>query len=102
MQENANAVNVMNYANQNFGSENVSTTPSGVIKVYVNQMGGGDILTLSNMLRWADIKVKGSDTKMLIILVPKPFHTWGEDVAQDVEACFSSDFEPEVYTGAKG
>lgn len=71
MQNNVNAVNVLTSATLNFGNENVQTCDGGVIKVLIKELRNGDLLTLSNLLIWADIQVKRSGSGLLILLIPK-------------------------------
>lgn len=71
MQENVNAICVMDYAVQNFGSENISTSLDGVIRCSIKAMSSGDIVTVSNMLRWADVGIKRSDKGLLVLVKPK-------------------------------
>lgn len=69
---NVNAENVLNSLVQNFGDLGISTCDGGVIKLQVKELGNGDILNISNMLQWADIKVKRSNTSILVLFIPKP------------------------------
>lgn len=74
MQENVNATNVINYAVVNFGENNVEypSDPSGTVIVRIKEMGNGDVLTVSNMLQWADVVIKRSDKAIAIIFYPRP------------------------------
>lgn len=71
MQVNVNAENVLNSLVINFGEDLVSTCDGGVIKLQVKSLGNGDILSISNMLQWADIQIKRSNTRLLVLFIPK-------------------------------
>jgi len=72
MQENVNAVCTNDFAVQNFGAENVSVLPDGVIRCFTKEMGNGDVLTVSNSLQWSDVLIKRSDKGLVIFFSPKP------------------------------
>lgn len=72
MQNNVNAVNVLQLLVHNFGDVAVSTCDAGVIKLQVKELGNGDVLSLSNLLQWSDIQVKRSGVGLLILFIPKP------------------------------
>jgi hypothetical protein len=80
MQNNVNATNVINYLVQNFGENQVATCDAGVIKLSVSGLGNGDILSLSNLLQWADIKIRRSGTKILCLFVPKPDFNYSDAI----------------------
>lgn len=71
MQDNVNAVNVLNSIVKNFGDEKVSTCVGGAIKLQVKFLASGDILNISNMLQWSDIQVKRSGVGILVLFIPK-------------------------------
>lgn len=71
MQNNVNATNTLTSAVLNFGDERVQTCDGGVIKVTMKEVRNGDLLTLSNLLQWADVQIKRSGSGLLILLIPK-------------------------------
>jgi hypothetical protein len=71
--ENPNSVNIINSLVQNFGDTAVSCCDGGVIKLQVNSLANGDILSISNMLGWADIQIRRSNTRILCLFIPKPW-----------------------------
>jgi len=68
---NPNKENALRFAEQNFGTDNVSVTDSGIIKVLTNEIGSGDVLSLSILLQWSIIRIKRSGLGLLILLIPK-------------------------------
>lgn len=83
-QENPNSVNVINSLVTNFGDLAISCCDGGVIKLQVKELGNGDILSISNLLQWADIRIKRSNTRVLALFVPKPW--FGEYSAETLKA----------------
>lgn len=92
MQENVNAVNVLNSIVQNFGDERVSTCDGGIIKLSVKSLGNGDILNISNMLQWADVQMKRSDKGILVLFIPK-IHSGGysQEILDALDATNNND-----------
>lgn len=72
MQGNVNAICARDYAIETWGRDNVTVLPDGIIRCFVRAMGSGDITTVSNILRWADVHVKRSDKGLVILFNPKP------------------------------
>lgn len=71
---NVNAENVLSALVYNFGDGGaISTCDGGVIKLQIKELGNGDITCISNMLQYADVKVKrsGAGVGLLILFIPK-------------------------------
>lgn len=81
MQVNVNAENVIQSLVQNFGEDNIQTCDGGIIKLQVKELQNGDILSISNLLQWSDVQVKRSDTRLLILFIPKP---WVGEYSEEV------------------
>lgn len=71
MQENVNAINIHNQLISYFGEDNVKTLSDGGIKLKVYQLANQDLLNISNLLMLADIQVRRSDKKIVVIFIPR-------------------------------
>lgn len=71
MQNNVNAENVINALVYSFGENQIQTCDGGVIKLQVNSLGNGDLQAISNLLPIADVQVKRSNTRLLILFIPR-------------------------------
>lgn len=70
---NVNAENVLNALVYNFGDLAISMCDGGVIKLQIKELGNGDIIHISNLIQYADVKIKrsGAGVGMLILFIPK-------------------------------
>lgn len=72
---NVNAENVLSALVYNFGDGGaISTCDGGVIKLQAKELGNSDLTCISNMLQYADVKIKrsGAGVGMLVLFIPKP------------------------------
>lgn len=96
MQENVNAVNVINQLVYSFGDVAVSTCDAGVIKLQVKALRNGDITTIANLLQIADVQIKRSGTGLLILFIPKLPMDYSPEIIKALETIEGDLFQGEA------